>query len=98
MVLYIYSNCFEWDNKKSQTNKQKHGISFFEVIEVWAKYHLTVLKGAKSIDGEVRSFTVGYVGNNLYTVIWTKRGQNIRLISARRSRDGEKKAFENKNI
>ncbi|TVQ77465.1 MAG: BrnT family toxin [Bradymonadales bacterium] len=87
---------FEWDPKKSNANKKKHGVSFKEAIQLWNGPHLTVDSIAKSEDGEERGATIGFLANELYTAIWTKRKNKRRLISVRRSRDGEKKVFWNK--
>ena len=84
---------FEWDPAKSELNKKKHGISFDEALEIWNGVDMTVKEIAKSQDGESRSATIGFVGDKLYTAIWTERGQKKRLISVRRSREGEKEIF-----
>ena len=87
---------FEWDSEKSEANKKKHGISFGEAIEIWQASHLTVEDVARSKDGEIRSATIGLVGAEIYTAIWTKRGHRTRLISVRKARDGEKEIFRKK--
>ena len=89
---------FEWDPKKSQDNERKHGISFLSALEIWQVRSLAVPKIAKSTDGETRGATIGVVAGVLYTVIWTFRNNRIRLISVRRSRDGEKQAYKDKAL
>lgn len=84
---------FEWDPKKSHLNKEKHGVSFSEAVGIWQGAHLTIDTIAKSEDGETRCATIGLVGDTLHTAIWTMRGEKIRIISVRRARDGEKKAY-----
>ena len=87
---------FEWDPVKSRKNKERHGISFSEALEIWQGPHITVDGIAKSKDGERRNATLGFVRGELFVGIWTKRGQVIRLISVRRASDGEKKVFISK--
>lgn len=84
---------FEWDRIKSLSNKKKHGVSFGETIEIWKGYHLTVENIAYSKDGENRNATMGYIGKNIYTAIWTLREGRIRMISVRRSKHDEKEVF-----
>ena len=84
---------FEWDPIKSEINKDKHGISFREATEIWRGIHLTAESFALSKDGETRNATVGMIGHNIYTAIWTKRKNSFRIISVRRSRNGEKRTF-----
>jgi uncharacterized DUF497 family protein len=43
--------------------------------------------------GEERWVTVGRVEGKAFAVVWTLRGGNVRIISARRARDGEERAY-----
>lgn len=48
---------------------------------------------ARVENGESRGATLGVIGESVYTAIWTMREDKIRLISVRRTRDGEAKAY-----
>ncbi len=85
---------FEWDESKSNSNKIKHGIDFETAknicldenrIEIIAPYPI-----------ENRFITIGKLNRKLWTVIFTIRGNAIRIISARRSRKKEVKLYEEK--
>lgn len=89
---------FEWDAKKSKQNERKHGVSFHDALELWQASHLTANNVAHSKDGEIRSATIGFIQGKLFTAIWAKRGDKIRVISVRRARDGEKEIFKNKKV
>jgi hypothetical protein len=97
-VYYLYGKCFEWNESKSIQNKQKHGISFLSSLEVWASNHLEIEGIAKEKNGETREATIGQVNEQLWVVIWMQRNGNIRIISVRRARDGEKKIYHQKNL
>jgi uncharacterized DUF497 family protein len=84
---------FEWDHLKSLQNQMKHGISFQEAQQIWHGPNLTTSHVAHSLNGEKRNATIGIIGEKIFTAIWTYRHKNIRIISVRRSRDGEKKAY-----
>lgn len=84
---------FEWDPIKSKQNEAKHGISFEVATEIWQSTFLVALEIAYSKDGESRSATVGLAKGGIYTAIWTMRDGKIRLISVRRSRNGEEKVY-----
>lgn len=88
---------FEWDADKSKQNKQKHGVSFSTATQIWQGPHVTAGNIAYA-KGENRSATIGFVSGKLFTAIWTKRENAIRIISVRRSRDGEKKIFWEKAV
>lgn len=84
---------FEWDPDKSAQNEEKHGISFEAAMAVWESPRLEIPSIARSKDSETRSAILGLINGHIYCVIWTKRGKNIRIISARRARNEERKAY-----
>ena len=89
----IYTMDIEWDGFKSAQNEKKHGIDLGGALEIWHGYHLEVDGIARSVDGEERGATVGFVGGEVYTAIWTRRSSCLRLISVRRARKREKEVF-----
>jgi len=85
---------FEWDEKKREDNYKKHGIDFPDISEVFHdKNHLTRLDSRYDYK-EDRFQTIGQVYDILLTVIWTRRKNNIRIISARRSHKKEVTHYE----
>lgn len=85
---------FEFDAHKSQLNRLKHGIDFLQAQKIWEGPYVEFK--AKS-EFENRFAVIGLIDDKLYTCIVTWRGQNIRIISCRRAREGEQKLYE-KNI
>lgn len=96
IAYLLYGSLFEWDPQKSSANKIKHGISFFEALDIWKNVHITVDGIAQSGDNEERSATIGLVSGTVYTAIWTCRENGIRLISVRKARKNEKNQYEKK--
>lgn len=88
---------FEWDPLKSASNFAKHGISFDEAVLLWTSPTLEIDEIARTQNDETRGATIGVVSGILYTAIWTKRHGFIRLISVRKARHGETKAYYKKN-
>ena len=84
---------FEWDPSKSAANVTKHGVSFEEALVLWAGQTLEVETIAKTRAGETRGATLGVIADTIYAAIWTTRGTKLRLISVRRARNAEKKAY-----
>jgi hypothetical protein len=74
---------FEWDTEKEEINIKKHGIDFDIAKHVFLDSHRIELYDEEhsSIDEE-RYITIGMVGKVL-TVVYTERGNAIRIISAR---------------
>ena len=85
---------FEYDPRKAQSNWQKHGVSFAEAEFVFFDPLAIHDIDPDSIDEE-RFIAVG-MGNSgqLLVVVYTMRGDSIRLISARRARRREAEAYE----
>jgi uncharacterized DUF497 family protein len=86
---------FEWDSRKAQVNKRKHGIAFEEASTVFSDaLSLTISDPAHSI-GEDRFITIGIsVKDRLIVVVHTDRGDIIRIISARKVTGNERKQYE----
>ena len=87
---------FEYDKRKSCTNKEKHGIDFEEAKELWKDIELVQLS-AKT-EHEQRYICIGLINEKYWTAIITYRSEKIRIISVRRSREKEIELYENDNI
>ena len=81
---------FEYDTYKSSSNKIKHGISFEEAKALWL-FDNVVLPAITR--GEPRYMIIGKIGNLLYSCIFTARGGKTRIISCRRSREKERRFY-----
>lgn len=83
---------FEWDEAKRRGNIEKHGIDFVRAQEVFDGR--PILTYASSRSDEARYVTVGLLLGRCCAVVWTWRGTGaVRLISARRARHGEERAY-----
>ena len=82
---------FEFDPAKSAANRIRHGIDFVAAQELWRGE--TVEVPARSTD-EPRIAVIGRIAGKHYTAIVTRRGAKVRIISVRRSRDNERKLYE----
>jgi len=86
---------FEWDSQKAKSNLKKHGVSFEEASTAFQNtLSLTIDDPLHSID-EVRVVLIGMSNKNrLLVVVHTERGDNIRIISARKATKKERKNYE----
>lgn len=85
---------FEWDDKKSEVNKEKHGIDFKTAKEIWLDENRVEICTSHPIEN--RNIIIGHVHNKLWTAIYTVRGDATRLISVRRARKKEAKLYGKK--
>ena len=83
---------FEFDPDKSAKNKKKHGIDFYEAKALWDDPDLIEIP-AKTQD-EPRFLVIGRIGKMPWSGVITYRGNNIRIISVRRSRKEEVDIYE----
>lgn len=83
---------FEFDRAKSKANKEKHGIDFEEAQELWEDDKR--VEGPGKTRGEQRFVVVGRISNEIWTAVITYRNENIRIISVRRARPKEIKAYK----
>lgn len=80
---------FEWDEAKRLANIEKHGIDFSRMTLIYDGR--PTITNTSTTSEEQRFLTTGLVEDVFYTVVWTRRGTMIRIISARRARDAEKR-------
>jgi uncharacterized DUF497 family protein len=83
---------FEFDSKKSNSNKAKHGIDFGEAQALWDDPDLIQIP-VKTTD-EARFLVIGRISGKHWSAIVTYRGDKIRLISVRRARQEEVEIYE----
>ncbi len=85
---------FEWDESKSNSNKSKHGIDFETAKNIFLDENRIEIIAPYPIEN--RFICIGKLNGKLWAVIFTIRGDTIRIISARRSRKKEVKLYEEK--
>jgi len=83
-----------WEPKKAKTNYLKHQIRFSDA-ELVLFDPLALSREDEDTEGERRFVSIGSdaLGRTL-VVVYTYRGKNIRLISARKATSKERKRYE----
>ena len=83
-----------WDPLKAAANLRKHGVRFSDAQAVPYDPASIVLDEV-DVDGEPRLVMIGAdVHGRIVVVVITWRGQDMRLISARRATAQERKCYE----
>jgi uncharacterized DUF497 family protein len=91
--LYYYIPMeVEYDPRKSEANKAKHGIDFERAQALWLDPFL--LEAPAITEDEPRFIAVGRIDGRHWTAVFTRREGRVRLISVRRSRRREIEAYE----
>jgi len=87
---------FEYDDSKSQINKEKHGIDFVDAQNLWKDEDALIIT-ANIVDDEVRYALISVFKDKCYTAIFTLRDEIYRIISVRRCRKNEERNYEKNN-
>ena len=78
---------YEYDPSKSAANLAKHGIDFEEAKALWDDPNAIIANTGN--EPEERFLVIGQIGELFWTAVITYRGDNVRIISVRRSRKNE---------
>jgi len=83
---------YEWDSRKAEANLRKHKVDFADAISVFSDdMALTIPDDAGA---EARFVTLGSDAfGRVLVVIYTWRGDRIRVISARRATAREREQY-----
>ena len=85
---------FEWNQAKSENNIRKHGIDFADVEDMFDNPVLTLSDSRKDY-GEERWVAIGRIHGLVCVVNYTeRRGDVIRIISARKATRYEINRYE----
>jgi uncharacterized DUF497 family protein len=86
---------YEWDEGKREANRIKHGLDFKDMAYFqWES--AVILPDTRRDYREERKIAIGYIGNRLFLVVFTIRGETIRIIGLRKANKREKTTYENK--
>jgi uncharacterized protein len=82
---------FEWDEAKAEQNLAKHGLRFVDAVDVFDGRSVITRPSEKN--GEARYVTIAKLDGRFVAVVWTQRQDKRRLISMRRARSDEERAY-----
>jgi uncharacterized DUF497 family protein len=86
---------FEWDVRKAESNYRKHGVRFPEAEPVFEDDDAITIVDDESDPDEQRFVSVGMgMKERILVVVYSFRGQNIRIISARLAEAHERNQYE----
>ena len=92
MEIIIHESVVQWDEQKNRLNLHKHHIDFEDAALVFADPERVEIYDDLHSSDEDRYIAIGRVYDVLF-VVYTERGEKIRLISARKATEREKKLY-----
>jgi hypothetical protein len=85
---------FEWDERKARQNIAKHGVRFEYAARVFLDPRRLDAEDDRREYGEQRRITLGRIEGRLFAVAYSLRGKIIRLISARKANERERRKYD----
>src|SRR5688572_15799366 len=82
---------FEWDETKRLATIAKHGLDFYDAVQVFGQDHI-VLPAQSS--QEERRIAVGRLDGRAIAIIYTERHGDIRIVTARVARGDEREKLD----
>lgn len=84
---------FEWDPTKAATNYRKHGVHFADAVGVLSDDFALTIEDASTTEERFKTLGLDFLGRVL-VVVYTYRGDTIRLISAREATARQRAVYE----
>jgi len=86
---------FEWDQEKASENVRKHDVEFAEAETVFGDVSSRTIYDPDHSEDEDRFITIGMSARlRFLVVVHSERGDNIRIISARKATRRERESYE----
>jgi uncharacterized DUF497 family protein len=91
--LFARIRAFEWNESKREINWRDHQIDFRDARQV---INGSTIIRRSDRKGEIRYMVFGFINGDEAVVVCTFRGDNCRVISARRARRDERKKYHSR--
>jgi len=89
---------YQWDPEKADINYKKHGIDFADAVGVFEdEWALTIKQEIVKNEQRFASIGMDFLGRKV-VVVYTYRGDDIRLISARPATKQERNVYEQRRV
>jgi len=85
---------FEWDENKNRINIEKHYVSFNRAAKIFSG-NVLEWEDTRRDYGETRIIAIGRAEGRLLRVVHTKRGNRIRIISAKKANKDDRRNYYN---
>ncbi len=93
----MHDGAFQWDDVKAARNYAKHGVRFEAARAVFNDPFAIEEIDSRENYGEERFILIGMAGGRLLAVVYTLRGETIRIITARGAEPYEQREYHEQN-
>jgi hypothetical protein len=88
---------FEWDERKARANLRKHKVDFADAATVFEDLRAVTVTDEDPDEERYATIGMDALGRQL-VVIYTMRGERIRIISVRRATRREREDYEKQGL
>ena len=89
---------YQWDPEKADLNHEKHGIDFADAVGIFEdEYALTIKQEIVKNEQRFASIGTDFLGR-IVVMVYTYRGDDIRLISAWPATKSERNVYEQRRV
>ncbi|MGC2161700.1 MAG: BrnT family toxin [Silvibacterium sp.] len=85
---------FEWDEEKREANLKKHGLDFTDAYLVYEHPEKITLRSNRHDEVRRQDIAIVEVAGGMLSLAYTRRGENIRVISFRRASRTERRMYD----
>jgi hypothetical protein len=89
---------FVWDEAKRRSNLEKHGLDFKEAHHVYDNPDKLTYDSSRSGERRLLDLAFAIVNGRLLALIYTERGDDVRVISFRPASREEREQYEQDKI
>jgi uncharacterized DUF497 family protein len=84
---------FEWDQAKAAANYKKHGVRFEHAVGAFEDPFALIELDESEEYGQDRFLLTGRAAGGILVVVYTERGERVRIISAREATEYERRNY-----
>ncbi len=85
---------FRWDALKAHRILEARGIDLKDIVQIFAKDRIDIRSDQ---NGEERWLAIGELNGKCFAVVYTMRDDTTRIITARRARPNEERAYHSRH-
>lgn len=86
---------YSWDEVKRKSNLKKHGLDFRDAYLVYENPEKCTYDASRGDEYRLMDVALAVIKGRLLTLVYTERGDDVRVISFRHASREERKQYEN---
>lgn len=85
---------YVWDEAKRRANLKKHGLDFKDAYLIYENPEKCTYEASRDDEYRLMDIALAVIRGRLLTLVYTERGEDVRVISFRNASREERKRYE----